>query len=125
MLLRWERDGRRVASDPPFLYPDSGATDATRAANLVAALVHASVQTIGGLPIDGVRVGELLDVDLARSFMEATGIPAGTLRLGFDQLRSDGYRMVVEYRDEDRIETVKVHEVWPTPQHDTNAREDV
>jgi hypothetical protein len=65
-ILRWYRNGKPMSVDPPFLVgPD---TDEERAANLVAALLHAAVVGIGGLPGGKVLVGDDVD-DVLRTIV--------------------------------------------------------
>jgi hypothetical protein len=80
--------------------------------------LHSAVVTIGGLPMQELRVGEALDAALAEALGSATGIDSSRLRTGMGRLRSDGYSLAW------RSESGELTEVWPAPIHQDSSLED-
>jgi hypothetical protein len=111
----WERDGQRGWGHPPLLYPTVDGLDPDeQAANLVAATLTGAVENIGALPIEAARVGEMLDLTLAKSLAPLVGSDVVTFRLGLDKLRLDGYRLVRRWEmSEDGVISSGQDELWP------------
>lgn len=130
--FRWEKDGVGPWGHPPQLYPTAPefATDETRAANLAASLLQVVIELFGEEPTRTSNIGDLRDAELARKLEDATGVPADTIRVGFERLRLDGFRLVHEWRtdaalarewtqsagmEDDEPKTHGLEELWPHP----------
>lgn len=96
-----------------------------QAANLAAVTMTGAVEGIGALPIETARVGDMLDLTLAKSLAPLVGSDVQTFRMGLDRLRRDGFRLIKVWKmEEDGVEQTGRDEMWPALDPDDYKEDD-